>query len=278
MPLSPLVFSTPVFLSTPSARRATLYRWNRQHVEPFLSTPSARRATFFVLCHYVAHTCISIHALREEGDRAAHDRFRRAFRISIHALREEGDLASMAFLQLLPYFYPRPPRGGRRFESTAQSGTNTFLSTPSARRATTPPFCIFCFSCHFYPRPPRGGRPVNESSFTKSFEISIHALREEGDRPTLSIGETACISIHALREEGDLAGAAAATWGHISIHALREEGDGSRLDPHPGSVISIHALREEGDLTFTGCCRGEFPFLSTPSARRATASGCIISR
>ena len=33
----------------------------------------------------------------------------------------------------------------------------------------------------FYPRPPRGGRPYNGSIFTKSFEISIHALREEGD-------------------------------------------------------------------------------------------------
>ena len=38
----------------------------------------------------------------------------------------------------------------------------------------------------FYPRPPRGGRPYNGSMFTKSFEISIHALREEGDRLTRS--------------------------------------------------------------------------------------------
>ena len=36
---------------------------------------------------------------------------------------------------------------------------------------------------HFYPRPPRGGRPMNKPMFTKSFTISIHALREEGDRP-----------------------------------------------------------------------------------------------
>mgnify|MGYP000012344958 CR=1 FL=1 len=89
-----------VFLSTPSARRAT-----RASLEPhdaltrFLSTPSARRAT----CH----------ALREEGDLGLFDGLfpRREFlstpsarratgaagrqqgqrRISIHALREEGD-------------------------------------------------------------------------------------------------------------------------------------------------------------------------------------------
>ena len=34
--------------------------------------------------------CISIHALREEGDMAAADAWNR-FAISIHALREEGD-------------------------------------------------------------------------------------------------------------------------------------------------------------------------------------------
>ena len=81
--------------------------------------------------------------------------------------------------------------------------------------------------------------------------ISIHALREEGDGAVQGIG------VVALR---------------ISIHALREEGDPLRvrISRHP-IKISIHALREEGDLTFTGCYRGEFTFLSTPSARRATA-------
>ena len=57
---------------------------------------------------------ISIHALREEGD---HLNFRCfcLFPISIHALREEGDLSSIAkILRML-----------------------LFLSTPSARRATS---------------------------------------------------------------------------------------------------------------------------------------------
>ena len=58
----------------------------------------------------------------------------------------------------------------------------------------------------------------------------------------------------------------------ISIHALREEGDGPLV--HGQALrwgISIHALREEGDLV--SCCtrRGVMSFLSTPSARRATA-------
>ena len=55
------------FLSTPSARRATIWPIMLVAVASFLSTPSARRATceaFFLR----RQLCISIHALREEGD------------------------------------------------------------------------------------------------------------------------------------------------------------------------------------------------------------------
>ena len=56
----------------------------------FLSTPSARRATPGVPLD-LALTGISIHALREEGD--VFGDWLPAFReISIHALREEGDV------------------------------------------------------------------------------------------------------------------------------------------------------------------------------------------
>ena len=55
----------------------------------FLSTPSARRAT---LDNVDAHCdeCISIHALREEGDTWTFITLMSPA-ISIHALREEGD-------------------------------------------------------------------------------------------------------------------------------------------------------------------------------------------
>ena len=103
-------------------------------------------------------------------------------------------------------------------------------------------------------------------------EISIHALREEGDAiPPQATGGILIflstpsarratrreddesrrdkISIHALREEGDGAVGTAALRRGISIHALREEGDGRvrAFQQHPR--ISIHALREEGDTT-----------------------------
>ena len=59
----------------------------------FLSTPSARRATFF-LDISGRGTEISIHALREEGDFLTNGT-NRATAISIHALREEGDRNQM---------------------------------------------------------------------------------------------------------------------------------------------------------------------------------------
>ena len=57
--------------------------------------------------------------------------------ISIHALREEGDAATAAFARFAIYFYPRPPRGGRRRGQGLTYRDFEFLSTPSARRATT---------------------------------------------------------------------------------------------------------------------------------------------
>ena len=101
---------------------------------------------------------ISIHALREEGDQGVRGSCVN-FIISIHALREEGDVG---FLHL-----------DHRF--------GKFLSTPSARRATfmvlLPPDVRF----DFYPRPPRGGRPQVGVKGDVAYNISIHALREEGD-------------------------------------------------------------------------------------------------
>ena len=79
----------------------------------FLSTPSARRATALrpALCG--------------------------RFRISIHALREEGDVVKPVVPIFCINFYPRPPRGGRQIGDQVLVGHLSFLSTPSARRATT---------------------------------------------------------------------------------------------------------------------------------------------
>ena len=169
---------------------------------------------------------ISIHALREEGDRAA-EILDPDHRISIHALREEGDGAASMRFPLRAYFYPRPPRGGRRFVEFFIGKLAEFLSTPSARRAT------------------------KAQDLKRAIEL---------------------ISIHALREEGDPGRDRRRRWsGHFyprPPRGGRHAGEALRV----GSVIiSIHALREEGDLIRLLCMANSAIFLSTPSARRATA-------
>ena len=85
---------------------------------------------------------ISIHALREEGDNGLSWSVYRVLFISIHALREEGDPASPISTRWMgSNFYPRPPRGGRLARHLAVGVDDTFLSTPSARRATPLRFC-----------------------------------------------------------------------------------------------------------------------------------------
>ena len=170
-------------------------------------------------------TGISIHALREEGDLCGR-RGHPCRSISIHALREEGDvpvcmrLAGMKIFLSTPSarratlpscwkitrrqnFYPRPPRGGRHKHLERRLRASKFLSTPSARRATVVPCCLRTLLPNFYPRPPRGGRPAQLARASAAEAISIHVLREEGDRTDTYFAGMPRISIHALREEGD---------------------------------------------------------------------------
>ena len=147
----------------------------------FLSTPSARRATTSpALTSLICD--ISIHALREEGD------YKKMYSLLLFCDFYPRPPRGGRLYAPLPertwrgYFYPRPPRGGRRIVVQSVCDVIEFLSTPSARRATW--HCIPDRSpkTHFYPRPPRGGRPTNRRTKTMTKEISIHALREEGDR------------------------------------------------------------------------------------------------
>ena len=150
-------------------------------VSRFLSTPSARRAT---VCHIFAgklklnfyprpprggrpsqfgkstsSQSISIHALREEGDLQKHG-FKRRLVISIHALREEGDVqgAWNRRERVLISIHALREEGDLPL-SGAANVVAIFLSTPSTRRATRLP----------------GG-------LGRVPDISIHALREEGDK------------------------------------------------------------------------------------------------
>ena len=101
-----------LFLSTPSARRATL-EWHLAYYSSLISIHALREEGDSIRPHGQRVDAISIHALREEGDLEGVARDVRA-NISIHALREEGDFQVSWTITKKGDFYPRPPRGGRR--------------------------------------------------------------------------------------------------------------------------------------------------------------------
>ena len=124
--------------------------------------------------------------------------------ISIHALREEGD--SPAFCgEGSALVFLSTPSARRATSEIAKSNISVlFLSTPSARRATPASRCTFHPTAHFYPRPPRGGRPfwAETVEYTTPF-LSTPSARRATHFKRTSARHNA-ISIHALREEGDL--------------------------------------------------------------------------
>ena len=147
-------------------------------VKQFLSTPSARRATAESAERETAGEFLSTPSARRATlfccfSMPAHRHF-------YPRPPRGGRLLSAGFNLLFDDFYPRPPRGGRRGSITGLNFNDEFLSTPSARRATNAGQLI-----PFY------------------VDISIHALREEGDGDNYTDTPNLSISIHALREEGD---------------------------------------------------------------------------
>ena len=128
-------FQVQVFLSTPSARRATLGGCDGVYYHAISIHALREEGDSGFPDIEPMDTEISIHALREEGDLRG-DQADRGLAISIHALREEGDILTPRSKALHNNFYPRPPRGGRPTSTRARSSSSRFLSTPSARRAT----------------------------------------------------------------------------------------------------------------------------------------------
>ena len=124
---------------------------------------------------------ISIHALCEEGDHKTLKGFPGMSDISIHALCEEGDHSS-AFPASTPMIFLSTPSARRATSAMFTVFVKSqFLSTPSARRATIPRHIPPPHSPDFYPRPLRGGRRQMIVVVCPSPRISIHALCEEGD-------------------------------------------------------------------------------------------------
>ena len=197
----------------------------RRRAKIFLSTPSARRAT--------PDDLKPIHKLSNFYPRPP---------------RGGRPVQARAAWRWARNFYPRPPRGGRRIVQPFRSKPFGFLSTPSARRATT-------------------YRKEQPSALT----ISIHALREEGDRLD-TISNISRTHFYPRPPRGGRPTSmlfAAAFFLFLSTPSARRATVGG-AGRKPSKDISIHALREEGDLIAPGVVSPGVLFLSTPSARRAT--------
>ena len=279
------------FLSTPSARRATLdFAGDRPGHGNFYPRPPRGGRRFCSRRDEAGQKdfyprpprggrradqpdrhghAISIHALREEGDLEQRQPQQRRL-ISIHALREEGDQRPSRAVQPFPYFYPRPPRGGRhtdrppisrprpisihalreegdfsrkspgltlmRFLSTPSARratsphkslqiTNRFLSTPSARRATS---CRFpCQMLLSFLSTPSARRATLLSISMSNAPFYFYPRPPRGGRPGTAINHDVYIQF-------------------LSTPSARRATQGQGWRP-PYFGISIHALREEGD-------------------------------
>ena len=256
----------------PQGGRPTIRRWTMPSGQ-FLSTPSARRATCAVTAFRKQLQIISIHALREEGD------------------RPQAQVQSKA-----DNFYPRPPRGGRPSRCCGTRSSTRFLSTPSARRATCwpPPPCLRpVISIHalreegdsllpprpaacpnFYPRHPRGGRPFPDSSGTLRWPY-FYPRHPRGGRQfakAVSLEAIKFLSTPSARratpricEVGNIkkdfyprpprGGRRSSPSAKASRPEFLSTPSARRATYKPDgrcniSGISIHALREEGDLLF----------------------------
>ena len=239
------------FLSTLPARGATRHLMARSnpslHFYP-RSPRGERRDTTTGETYRV--TSISIHAPREGSDGCVFLLGTLICEISIHAPREGSDAGSpqtrsraSGFLSTLPArgatvrglqgrcqrqdFYPRSPRGERRWSAARCCKTTD----------------------DFYPRSPRGERLRYLVGGRLLGQISIHAPREGSDLAA-RIGLSPAAYFYPRSPRGERLGVV--DCGHsvvqISIHAPREGSDGTIRSRCVHTRISIHAPREGSDL------------------------------
>ena len=131
--------------------------------QKFLSTPSARRAT---------------------NDGTGQGGLNH---ISIHALREEGGATRAPTSAPSCNFYPRPPRGGRRWQALPSAWTWK-ISIHALREEGDGRQRGGCVPRNdFYPRPPRGGRLVRRCS-RPAKPSNFYPRPPRGGRLTLTAG------------------------------------------------------------------------------------------
>ena len=145
------------FYPRPPRGGRLIYQATTEDDRKFLSTPSARRATWTATLRRSFTKFLSTPSAR---------------RATVFVSPESSPGRN---------FYPRPPRGGRRSPTVFGWGVFLFLSTPSARRATPMSRSICARRSKFLSTPSARRATRARPSRENRPEISIHALREEGD-------------------------------------------------------------------------------------------------
>ena len=238
-------------------------------------------------------------------------------RISIHALLAESDYPSAGchprgadFYPRSPcgerppcqrhggqpgHFYPRSPCGERLDGVFSHTGSDSFLSTLSLRRATSGSERILWPVMNFYPRSPCGERPRHTVRQQHPQRISIHALLAESDFLALSSDDLAdkFLSTLSLRRATRVARTPTTVVTDFYPRspcgerpAIGRRGTAGRDNFYPRSPcgerlvhitehaspggISIHALLAESDAPGAAIGHRLREFLSTLSLRRAT--------
>ena len=141
-----------------------------------------------------------------------------------------------------------------------------FLSTPSARRATPLTWMHSAAITNFYPRPPRGGRQREPLLHNRTFQISIHALREEGDlKPLQAVTNWSYFYPRPPRGGRPMDGhTAVSSSAFLSTPSARRATYSFMALFKVSKAISIHALREEGDTRPVCCCTNIINFYPRP--------------
>ena len=245
----------------------------RRHLRPFRfqSTPSVGRATAgctYSLMYYEFQSTPSVgratRILAGDG---------RASRISIHALRGEGDAAALAAAAGFSNFNPRPPWGGRLITASFSRTSKIYFNPrpPWGGR----PFIAGGFSAHadFNPRPPWGGRLLIGGNIMEAmlFQSTPSVGRATMDQPITRAEHE--ISIHALRGEGDrLTPSSVYPFPNFNPRPPW----GGRPDRRSSGLPSCRNFNPRPPWGGRHGCRGpclQFRrFQSTPSVGRATAS------
>ena len=198
--------------------------------------------------------------------------------ISIHALREEGDRPPRKWLQMPRNFYPRPPRGGRREYFYDKSGAPYFYPRPPRGGRPRVPSGQTPVG-NFYPRPPRGGRRRNAvgRQYNGGFLSTPSARRATAQMQEVPVFQQ--ISIHALREEGDCMrrGRLRCRMRFLSTPSARRA-TSFPLQKPDAFTISIHALREEGDMLRLTTLEKHIDFYPRPprGGRRGTPAAALM--